>query len=256
MLEDVDFEWRAARFTPWSGKRRWQVDPDEDPRRASTTPDAGQIVVMDGRPVSMPAHEARQLGIAMIMQEFSLLPYPHRRAEHLARPGATGSRGLIDDRDGGRAGALELASMERRPGSDSDRGRPDRTDGSWQLIEIAKALAQHADPDHGRADIHPDAAETQSLFALMQTLKAQGISIIYISHRMEEIFEIADRVTVLRDGRRISTTPTAELTMHRVIDDIVGRTMESAFAWQERRVERTGTPSARGPWPDGGRPPS
>ena len=88
----------------------------------------------------------------------------------------------------------------------------------------------------------------------MQKLKARGISIIYISHRMEEIFQITDRVTVLRDGRWISTQPTAQLTMERVIDDIVGKSMEAAFAWQERRVERTGAPLLRRG--SGHRPPS
>jgi ribose transport system ATP-binding protein len=77
---------------------------------------------------------------------------------------------------------------------------------------------------------------------LIQRLKVRGISIIYISHRMEEIFQITDRITVLRDGRKISTDSTVHLTMERVIDDIVGKTMESAFAWQEREVARSGGP--------------
>ncbi|HLL51298.1 MAG TPA: sugar ABC transporter ATP-binding protein, partial [Thermomicrobiales bacterium] len=72
--------------------------------------------------------------------------------------------------------------------------------------------------------------------------KSRGISIIYISHRMDEIFQITDRITVLRDGRHILTEDTATLTMNRVIDAIVGKTMEQAFEWHERHVDRSAAP--------------
>ena len=76
----------------------------------------------------------------------------------------------------------------------------------------------------------------------MQRLRERGISIIYISHRMDEIFRITDRITVLRDGRRVLTDDTAALTMNQVIDAIVGKTMEQAFEWQERSVDRSVAP--------------
>ena len=86
------------------------------------------------------------------------------------------------------------------------------------------------------------ATEAHSLFALVQRLRERGISIIYISHRMDEIFRITDRITVLRDGRRVLTEDTAALTMNQVIDAIVGKTMEQAFEWQERSVDRSVAP--------------
>jgi ribose transport system ATP-binding protein len=119
----------------------------------------------------------------------------------------------------------------------------DLSTGYWQLTEIAKALAQDARVlimDEPTSSL--TATEAQSLFALVQRLKERGISIIYISHRMEEIFRITDRITVLRDGRHILTEDTASLTMNQVIDAIVGKTMEQAFEWRERSVDRSVAP--------------
>jgi ribose transport system ATP-binding protein len=205
------------------------------------TPDAGDIAV-DGQPVQIRSpHDARALGIAMIFQEFSLIPtLTVAQNVFLTREPRLPS-GLIDD------GACEerarqlFAELEEPvdPGARMD----DLSTGYWQLTEIAKALAQDARiliMDEPTSTL--TAAETQSLFRLIQRLKARSIAIIYISHRMEEIFQITDRITVLRDGRKISTEPTARLTMERVIDDIVGKTMEAAFEWQERIVQRGGTP--------------
>jgi ribose transport system ATP-binding protein len=116
----------------------------------------------------------------------------------------------------------------------------DLSTGYWQLTEIAKALAQNAHVlimDEPTASL--TATETESLFTLIRKLSERGISIIYISHRMEEIFRIADRITVLRDGRHIVTEETRNLTMPRLVDHIVGQAMERAFEWQERVVDRT-----------------
>src|SRR5439155_702603 len=71
--------------------------------------------------------------------------------------------------------------------------------------------------------------ETEGLFELISRLKAQGISIIYISHRMEEIFEVADRITVMRDGMRVATELIANLTMEQVIEYIVGQKVEEVL---------------------------
>src|SRR3954451_6804003 len=205
------------------------------------TPDAGQIL-LDGQSVEIRSpQDARALGIGMIFQEFSLIPTLTVAQNIFLTREPKGAGGLIDDREAeARARAL-FAEMDETVDPKAIVG--DLSTGYWQLTEIAKALAQNARiliMDEPTSTL--TAAESQSLFALIQRLKARGISIIYISHRMEEIFQITDRVTVLRDGRKISTTPTAELTMQRVIDDIVGRTMESAFVWQERQVDRSGMP--------------
>jgi ribose transport system ATP-binding protein len=85
--------------------------------------------------------------------------------------------------------------------------------------------------------------EADHLFALMRTLaRGRGIAIIFVSHRIEEIFAVADRVTVLRDGMRVMTSAVTEVTPEHVIEQIVGHQMESAFDWQPRDVDRTKPP--------------
>ncbi|MBA2596327.1 MAG: sugar ABC transporter ATP-binding protein [Chloroflexia bacterium] len=204
------------------------------------TADEGRIAV-NGQPVEIRSpHDAGALGIGMIFQEFSLIP-TLTVAQNIFLTREPRSGGLIDDRASEQRTRELFEEMDERVDPRAMVG--DLSTGYWQLTEIAKALAQEARiliMDEPTSTL--TATETQSLFALMQKLKARGISIIYISHRMEEIFQTTDRVTVLRDGRWISTEPTSQLTMERVIDDIVGKTMEGAFAWQERQVERTGTP--------------
>jgi rhamnose transport system ATP-binding protein len=74
------------------------------------------------------------------------------------------------------------------------------------------------------------AHEVAQLFKLVKTLRQQGVAILFISHRMEEVFEIADRVTVFRDGRLVSSAPRAAVTPERAIRDMVGRTVEDFFA--------------------------
>jgi rhamnose transport system ATP-binding protein len=99
-----------------------------------------------------------------------------------------------------------------------------------QAIEIAKAISLNVRVlimDEPTAPL--SAHEVGQLFALTRALRDQGVSILYISHRLEEVFEIADRVTVFRDGRWISTLPRAEITRDRVIRDMVGRKLEDFF---------------------------
>ena len=100
-----------------------------------------------------------------------------------------------------------------------------------QTIEIAKAISLNVRVlimDEPTASL--SAHEAEQLFKLARSLRAQGVSILYISHRMEEVFEIADRVTVFRDGRRISSLPREEVTKEKVIRDMVGRKIEDFFA--------------------------
>jgi len=104
-----------------------------------------------------------------------------------------------------------------------------------QLVEIAKALVFEADIivlDEPTASISED--EAQQLFEKMKELKAQGISFIYISHRMEEVFEICDSVSVMRDGRMIATKQMNETNMDEIITLMVGRPMENLFGEDAR----------------------
>jgi ribose transport system ATP-binding protein len=241
VLDEVDFDLRPGEIHALVGGNGAGKSTLMKILEGVYTPDAGQIIV-DGQPAEIRSpQDARFLGIGMIFQEFSLIPTLTVAQNIFLTREPRGRGGLIDDRACEEQARHLFAEMDEAVDPKAVMGN--LSTGYWQLTEIAKALAQDARiliMDEPTSTL--TAAETESLFALIQKLKARGISIIYISHRMEEIFRITDRVTVLRDGRRISTTPTSDLTMQRVIDDIVGRTMESAFAWQEREVERTSTP--------------
>ena len=205
------------------------------------TPDEGRIAV-EGKPVEIRSpHDARALGIGMIFQEFSLIPTLTVAQNIFLGHEPRGSGGLIDDRASARRARQLFAEMGEE--IDPNARMSDLSTGYWQLTEIAKALAQDARVlimDEPTSSL--TATEAHSLFALVQRLRDSGISIIYISHRMDEIFQITDRITVLRDGLHIVTEETAKLTMNQVIDAIVGQSMEQAFEWQERVVDRSVPP--------------
>ena len=196
--------------------------------------DAGTYEV-DGRKVRFTStHDAREARVGMVFQEFSLIPQL-TVAQNMFLTREPKTVGLIDDKEMVRQAGVIFETMN----VDLDPGRTleDLPTAYWQLTEIAKALSQDA-----RVLIfdEPTAAlaktEAQDLFALMRRLKEQGIAIVYISHRMEEVFEICDRVTVLRDGRIVMTRDMAELTMEDVIGAIVGQQLEHSMDWHARKV--------------------
>lgn len=204
------------------------------------TADSGEIWV-NGRPtVIRSPQDAKNAGIGMVFQEFSLIK-TFTVAQNMFLANEPRSGGLLNDREAERRARALFTDM----GVDINprATMSSLSTGYWQLTEIAKALAQNARVlimDEPTAAL--TVAETQALFDLVRTLRARGISIVYISHRMEEIFQIADRITVLRDGQRVLTAATSDLTMNQLVEQIVGRKMEQAFAWQERKVDRSGTP--------------
>jgi ribose transport system ATP-binding protein len=148
---------------------------------------------------------------------------------------------LINDRKMSRRARELLREMD----ADVD---PDAVVGSlgtayWQLTEIAKALAQNARVlimDEPTASLAKH--ETESLFALVRRLQARGISIIYISHRMDEIYRIADRITILRDGGRLFTQPVGSVTPEQVVEGIVGRKLDGALAYRQRSLPQESKP--------------
>ena len=109
------------------------------------------------------------------------------------------------------------------------------------MVEIAKALSQRArilvmdEPTAALSD-----PEIERLFGIIRTLKADGVAIIYISHRLHEIFDIGDRITVLRDGRKVAEVTPAETTMAELVKMMVGRDVSTTY--RHRFCERPGTP--------------
>jgi ribose transport system ATP-binding protein len=104
------------------------------------------------------------------------------------------------------------------------------TAGQMQMVEIAKALAMDARliiMDEPTSSL--TAGESEQLFTIVRALRAEGIGIVYISHRMEEVLNLADRVTVMRDGRRVGDLAAAEATHDKIVSMMVGRTFTTRF---------------------------
>jgi rhamnose transport system ATP-binding protein len=124
-------------------------------------------------------------------------------------------------------------------GADFDPDRPVRGLGvaDRQLLEIAKALSSDARlliMDEPTAALSPP--EVEKLFEIVRRLKERGVSIVFISHRLEEVEAIADTVTVLRDGMHIATRPTAELPRSEIVQLMVGRSLDQLFPKEEAEI--------------------
>ena len=191
------------------------------------TPDEGHIVIGGEEKHFGNYHDAVAAGIGIVFQEFSLIPY------------LNAVENIFLGRERRRFGLLQMAAMRReavrlfeRLGVTIDLSVEVRTlsVAQQQFIEIAKALALDARIlilDEPTATLTPTDAE--HLFIIMRALKAQGVAMIFISHHMEEIFEICDRITVLRDGQFIGVTPVADTDMDSLVQMMVGRRLERSF---------------------------
>lgn len=197
-------------------------------------PDAGEIQLNETNITHNSPRVAKQLGIAAIYQQPALFP-ELSVAENIA----TGleQRSIlsrVDWRARKRRAADLLARVGARIAPDSEAG--DLTMPQQQLVEIARALGAEAQVlimDEPTASLSED--DTQNLFAVIRQLRAEGVGIIYISHRLEELPMIADRVTVLRDGRTIDTCVMSEVNRDQLIQLMVGRELSAVFP--KKKVE-------------------
>lgn len=189
--------------------------------------DEGEIIVK-GQPVEFEGtKEAQNAGLAIIHQELELIPYLNV-AENIYL-GREDKNGLFINYKKLYQKTQDVLDML---GVDIDPKAKiiDLNIGSQQMVEIAKAVSQNAEilvMDEPTSSLTNQ--EIDILFKLIERLKEQDIAIVYISHRLEEVFEICDRVTVLRDGQFVGEVKTADTTEDELIKMMVGRTIEDRF---------------------------
>ena len=197
-------------------------------------PDSGEII-LDGRPVTFNhPSEAQRAGISIIYQEFNLLP-ERTVAENIFLGREPHRFGVIDypqlEKDTRavleRLEAQDLISPAAQLGSLSVAQQ--------QVVEIAKALSFDAKVlimDEPTAALASQ--EVAVLTGLVRRLQARGIAVIFISHRLVEVFELAQRVTILKDGQKVATELTGDVTMSRVVELMVGRVLSDYFPERAR----------------------
>ena len=174
--------------------------------------DAGEIL-LDGSPVDLgDPHRARKLGISTIYQELSLVPHLSVAENIFLGKAPTRWPGVVDWPRMRREAARILDGL----GVSIDPRRPVRSLrlAQQQMVEVARALADEArilvmdEPTSALSE-----REVAQLFATIRRLTASGVAVVYISHRMDEVFRIGHRVTVLRDGCHVATRDIADVTV-------------------------------------------
>lgn len=190
--------------------------------------DGGWISIEGREQVLRTTHAADAAGIAIIHQELSYVPRlsvaENLLLGHLPRsgPGVVQWRSIFEE--------AQQALEEFGASIDARSPMGDLPLGQRQIVEIVRAVHRRVriiimdEPTASLTD-----AEVQRLFVIVRALEKQDVSIVYISHHLEEVFEIADRVTVLRDGRNVVTRRTADCTRQELIQDMVGRDVADLY---------------------------
>src|SRR5512143_3973714 len=191
--------------------------------------DAGRILYK-GREVEIHhARAAQHLGISMIHQELNLMPHlTVAQNIFIGREPRQGVKFMLDEKAINSQAEQLFATM--RLNLDPRAKVADLTVAKQQMVEIAKALSFNAEVlimDEPTAALTE--TEIEELFRITRQLREKGVGIVHISHRLEELKEISDRVTVMRDGRYIDTVLTQEVSIDRIISMMVGRTIFEAI---------------------------
>ena len=201
-------------------------------------PDPGGSVTVDGVPLdrASPPHSLA-LGLRFVHQHLAVIP-EFNAVENMALEFGYGRPGRIDWKAQGRETRALLERLDVR--MDIWRPLSECKAVERSAVSIARAIATH----RGRVTTvvldEPTSAlpepEVQQLFRVIRELTASGIGVVCVTHRLDEVFEIADRVTVLRDGRSRGTVPRADLTRDRLVSMIIGRTLDDDVATRARAV--------------------
>ena len=191
-------------------------------------PDSGSLAV-DGAPVRFASpHDAHACGIRMIHQELSLVP-ELSVAENVFLGAEPSRRGVVDRAQQARDTRAVLDRLGQAQLDPSARVA-DLPLAARQMTEIAKAVAAHARVlimDEPTAILAQE--ETAALFRVIDQLRDEGVAIVYISHRLDEIFRVAGQLTVLRDGEVVTSAPVADLTRADIVRLMVGRELAAGY---------------------------
>ena len=192
------------------------------------TPDTGEIRLAGEAVRLSNPREARRQGISIVFQELNLLPHRSVAANIFAGRELTGGLGLVRRRAMNEASRQVLRTIEVALEPETLVGRLSIAE--QQFVEIARTLQQDSriiildEPNSALT-----AAESQRLFEIVRRLRSEGRTIIYVSHRLEEVFAIADRITIIRDGSWQGTYRTADTSIPEVIAAMIGRRLEHSF---------------------------
>jgi len=225
-LRDVSFDLRAGEIHSLVGENGAGKSTLIKVMSGLVTPDTGTITA-SGEPVELrgPA-DAQTLGISCIYQEPQV--FPDLTVSENIFMGTAGSGRIVRWRELHRRAAEILGQLE--VDVDPRAVASGLTVGAQQAVEIAKAMSRDVRVlimDEPTAAL--SAFEVQRLFRQVRRLAASGVAILFVSHRLDEVFELSDRITVFRDGAHISTRPAGEVTEAALIRDMVGRELSDFF---------------------------
>lgn len=198
-------------------------------------PDQGELLVRGEPAVFHSPSDAIDAGIAYVSQERQLVP-TLSVAENISMAALPGQRGLVDWGDVKKRARTALSRLGADIDVDRSAGYLSAAD--QQLVEIARALTLDARVlllDEPTASLSTQ--EVQGLFDVLRTLRDDGVGIVLISHRIPELYEMCDRVTVMRDGRRVLDAKLDEVAEHELITAMVGMELEAVYATSDDRSQ-------------------
>ena len=237
-LDDVSFDVRAGSIHALMGENGAGKSTLLKILSGAYTPSGGALLIGGERKIFTDTAHALAAGIAVIYQELHLVP-EMSVAENLFLGHLPQKFGIVNRRALAEAARQQLELI----GEDIDPWTKlgQLSLGQRQMVEIAKALTRGAriiafdEPTSSLSD-----REVRRLFTIIRGLKSRGCAILYVSHRMEEIFELGDRITILRDGKHVETNELAHLTRDAVVQRMVGRQLADIYNYTPRSFGELG----------------
>ena len=226
-LDDVSISFRRGEVHALMGENGAGKSTLIKTLSGAIRPDAGEIVFEGVSHAHMEPHQSMELGIHVIYQEFNMMP-ELSVAENIFMGQRIGSGKLFNKAITEERAQKILDSMHAK--INAKETVKNLSVANMQLVEIAKALTRDVKVlvmDEPTAPLTD--AEVETLFQIVDMLKKRGVTIIYISHRIAEVFQISDRVSVLRDGKFIKTVPTSQVDRDELIRLMVGREVSDTY---------------------------